>query len=81
MRNAAVALALCLLVMGGARPRLERPAAACDSLAVHRLEVRVRFAQDRALHYAAIVARDPSQARFLDGWMRRAFKDVLQAGR
>jgi hypothetical protein len=54
-------------------------AARGDSLAreLRRLEVRVRFAEDRALRYARIVQRTPSQAKFLNGWMRRAFDGVL----
>jgi hypothetical protein len=54
-------------------------AARGDSLAreLRRLQVRVRFAEDRALRYARIVQRTPSQSKYLNGWMRRAFDGVL----
>jgi hypothetical protein len=54
--------------------RLARDSARTE---LRRLIVRVQFAQDRALRYARIVQRTPSQAKYLNGWMRRAFDGVL----
>lgn len=38
--------------------------------------VLVGLARAQMTRYAAIVARDPSQSRFLVGWTRRAFEGV-----
>lgn len=36
-----------------------------------------RLAEQQVKRYAAIVARDPSQSRFLVGWVHRAFTGVV----
>jgi len=50
-----------------------------DTLRARGREQRqlIRLAELQATRYAAIVARDPSQAKFLRGWMRRAFAGVV----
>jgi len=45
--------------------------------ALSQQRVRARFAQLSALRYARIVARNPSQSVFLNGWMARAFEGML----
>ena len=35
------------------------------------------LAREQMLRYARIVARDPSQTRFIVGWTRRAFAGVI----
>jgi hypothetical protein len=49
-----------------------------DSLAVLLREQRilVGLAEQQMMRYAQIVQRDPTQARFLVGWTRRAFAGV-----
>jgi hypothetical protein len=71
------AAALVIAAVPAPRNPQTTSAVACDTTEFHRLKVRVLFSEDRARHYANIVAHDPSQARFLNGWMQRAFKDVL----
>jgi hypothetical protein len=39
----------------------------------------IALAEQQMLHYAQIVARDPSQASFIVGWTRRAFSNVTSA--
>jgi hypothetical protein len=52
--------------------------ARADSLAALLREQRilVGLAERQMLRYATIVQRDPTQARFLVGWTRRAFAGV-----
>lgn len=50
-----------------------------DSACVAQLKterILVSLAEQQMNHYATIVARDPSQAKFLVGWTRRAFSGV-----
>ena len=39
--------------------------------------VLIRLTEQQAKRYAKIVGRDPSQSRFIVGWMNRAFQGVV----